>query len=114
VIGLVLATGGHWSALQSIAWVGMAIQYSRADGLGTALQKTFDGNHPCNLCKVVQAGRQAEKEQSTIKLQTRLDLFLWADASSVRSPVFAHEPTPQIVIGFFRSDQPPTPPPRFA
>ena len=44
VVGaLILATGGHWALLQSVAWVGMAIQFSHTDGISIALQKTFDG-----------------------------------------------------------------------
>ena len=114
VIGLVLATGGHWVALQSVAWVGMTIKYSRVDGLTTGLQKTFDGNHPCNLCKVVKEGRQAEKQQALVKIEVRLDLFLSPSECTVECPVFADEPTPLLVHGYFRADQPPTPPPRFA
>ena len=114
VIGLILATGGHWAALQSIAWMGMTIQYSRADGFSTALQKTFSGEHPCNLCKVVQEGRQAEKKQAALKLETRIDLFLSFSYCLVESPVFADDPTPALVQGYFRPERPPTPPPRIA
>src|SRR4030095_190544 len=114
VIGLVLATGGHWAALQSIAWVGMTIKYSRGDGLITGLQKTFDGSHPCNLCKAVQQGREAEKKQALGKLEIRGDLLLSSNNCTVECPVFADEPTLEIGRAYFRADQPPAPPPRFA
>ena len=114
VIGLVFATGVQWVALQSVAWVGMTIQYSRVDGLTVGLQKTFSGEHPCELCKVVQEGRQAEKKQAVIKVEAKLDLFLMSNNFSVQPPVFADEPTPQLVRGQLRAEQPPLPPPRFA
>ena len=112
VIGLVFATGLQWAALQSVAWVGMSINYSRVDGLTLGLQKTFSGEHPCQLCKAVQEGRQAEKKQSVIKVETKLDLFLLVSDSSVRPPIFADEPTPCAGHGRFRADPPPVPPPR--
>ena len=52
-----------------------------ASNLGTtsireAWSKTFDGKHPCKLCKVVHAGKSAEKKQDNQKPQTKLDLML--------------------------------------
>ena len=114
VIGLVLATGGHWAALQSVAWVGMTIQYSRTADFSTALRKTFDGDHPCNLCKVVQEGRKAEKHQAALNLQTKLDLFLSPGNCSIVAPEFADEPTTLTCRGYPRTERPPTPPPRVA
>jgi hypothetical protein len=36
--------GGHWGALQSVAWAGMLWNYTQADGsLLSGVQKTFDG-----------------------------------------------------------------------
>src|SRR4026209_2274759 len=75
VLMLVLATGGHWAFLQSIAWVSMAVQFSQSDSLPTALLKTLDGQHPCKLCKVVNEGLKHEQEQKSQKLETKLDFF---------------------------------------
>ena len=54
VVLFVLATGGHWALLQSVAWVTMAARYSQDSVLAEVLEKTFDGHHPCELCKLVQ------------------------------------------------------------
>src|SRR5687767_12801038 len=75
VVALVLATGTHWYLLQSIAWIGMTVEFSRTEPLPVALQKAFDGQHPCGLCKVVDEGMQAEKNAQMNKLQTKLDFF---------------------------------------
>ena len=72
---LILAVGGHWAVLQSIAWVGMVVSYSQTDSLNVALKKTFDGAHPCKLCIAVKAGKRAEQKQAAPKVETKLDLL---------------------------------------
>lgn len=72
---LIFVIGMHWVILQSVAWTGMIIVYSQTAPLPEALVKTFDGQHPCQLCKVVQAGKQTEQRQTEQKLNTKLDFF---------------------------------------
>ena len=50
---LIFVIGMHWVILQSVAWTGMIIVYSQTAPLREALAKTFDGEHPCGLCKAV-------------------------------------------------------------
>jgi len=54
--------GGHWMALQSVAWLTMVIDYSKQTTLGDALEKTFDGAHPCALCKTEQRAKRGAEE----------------------------------------------------
>lgn len=113
VVGaLVCAIGGHWAVLQSVAWVGMAVGYSQNATLKEALVKTFDGKHPCKICKVVQAGKSAEKKPESQKVETKLDFFLVS-----RQIIFLltpHAPFQMANISLMpaRSESPPTPPPR--
>ena len=46
--------------------------------LSEAVTKTFDGQHPCALCKFVQDGRAEEKEQEQQQLKpgSKLDCGL--------------------------------------
>ncbi len=60
--------GGHWLALQMVAWMGMMAVNSRDADFAGALEKTFDGKHPCPLCCAVEAGKQKEKEQQQKQL----------------------------------------------
>jgi hypothetical protein len=53
---ITLLVGGHWGVLQVVAWSGMLIQYSRDASFSEAWEKTFDGEHPCALCKAVDRG----------------------------------------------------------
>ncbi len=68
--------GGHWVALQSVAWVGMVIDYSKQASLTTALEKTFDGEHPCDLCKTVSKGRGEEQKNETLKQVVKFEAVL--------------------------------------
>ena len=86
VLALVMMIGGHWVLLQSAAWVGMAIQFSRTESVSVALEKTFDGKHPCPLCKIVKAGKASEKKQDILKLETKFDLLTDAGSCELFPP----------------------------
>ena len=114
VLTLVLATGTHWFFLQSIAWVGMTIKFSRTESLTGALIKTFDGQHPCNLCKAVSEGVKTEKAQKLQKLETKLDFFCSSKVSLLEVALPEALPTYTCAVPHGRLDAPPIPPPRFA
>ncbi len=63
VLSLCAAVGLHWAALQSIAWAGMLLNYSRSGSVASAIVKTFDGRHPCPLCEAIGKGEQGGKKQ---------------------------------------------------
>lgn len=114
VVGLLALTLGlHWAVLQSVAWTGMLINYARDGSWSEAISKTFDGQHPCKLCLLVQEGRAAEQqEKQPASLQKKLDWGLvWQPL------VFLFEPNHLSLTDFIdhfscRTEAPPTPPPR--
>lgn len=57
--------GGHWFAMQGIAWVTMIVDQSQETSLVEAVTKTFDGQHPCALCEVVASGQEKERDQQS-------------------------------------------------
>ena len=63
LVAVLAATGTHWSLLQSVAWTRMLAANLRTDSFTAAVQKTFDGNHPCALCKAIAAGKQTEQKK---------------------------------------------------
>lgn len=65
VLLLVLSLGLHWAVLQTVAWTGMIVSYSRDASFTEAVTKTFDGEHPCTMCKVIKRGRAEEKQRET-------------------------------------------------
>jgi len=108
---LIVAVGAHWTVLQSAAWIGMLASNLSTTSIRGAWSKTFDGKHPCKLCKVVHAGKSAEKKQDNQKPQNKLDFLLIRGPSIVfrwlREPFRLQRP-PLIVS---RIDTPPSPPP---
>ena len=103
--------GGHWLALQSVAWIGMVADYSRGETLAVALEKTFDGEHPCVLCKVVKSGREQQQQQEVSKLIVKVEATL---APALRLPPPAASPWQYALrpsLETQRSHAPPTPPP---
>jgi hypothetical protein len=112
VLMLVTATGGHWALLQSIAWIGMTVQFSRSDSIELALEKTFSGEHPCSLCQIVKEGKQREQQQPALKLELHGPLFLVC--CDIDLPPSGEFPLviPEMAHALRRSLAPPIPPPR--
>jgi len=80
--------GGHWLALQGVAWVTMLVDNSRESSLVDAVSKTFDGQHPCPLCKAVATGQNEEREQKETLLDpsAKLVAVLVAETPAMRLP----------------------------
>ena len=114
VLALVLVIGAHWALLQSAAWVGMAVSFSKTDSLTTALQKTFDGQHPCQLCKLVKAGKASEQKRDLQKLETKFDFLTVAGSCGLFPPRPIRPFVPQSERGDLLLLAPPLPPPRAA
>ena len=62
VLALVTMLGAHWALLQTIAWTTMFADNLCTQSLTAAVTHTFDGNHPCCLCKAIAAGEKSEKK----------------------------------------------------
>jgi hypothetical protein len=112
ITALVVTLGGHWAFLQVIAWTGMAVTYSQTDCLGTALIKTFDGKHPCKLCKLVNSAKKSERKSDAQMDLKKIDFFA-ATASEFYFAPLKQNPSHSVKIMFSRMEAPPTPPPLF-
>ena len=117
MLGLVLTLGLHWTVLQSAAWVGMVVAYSKGATIGEALEKTFDGAHPCPLCKMVEAGAKHDdgksKQAQSAKIK-KLDLMLASAEPLVVPAPDAPEYLPLMQRPVSKEYSPPVPPPRAA
>jgi hypothetical protein len=114
VLLLVFSLGIPWGFLQSVAWVGMLANYSRTFAIKEAVAMTFDGNHPCKLCLIVQKGQAEEREQQKKQVMPdqKFQLGLPPEVA-----VFLHPsvPAPSIEparLSLSRTERPPSPPPR--
>src|SRR6266446_410861 len=110
---LICAIGGHWALLQSIAWTGMIINFSQNSTWKEAIKKTFDGKHPCQLCKAVAEGKKSERRQQWDNPDTKLDFFCWAKDVLLDNRLSFEVPgfSPPFIPAPFET--PPIPPPRF-
>ncbi len=113
---LMISIGFHWAILQSVAWAGMLIKYSRSSSsIGVAVTMTFDGRHPCRLCQVARIAQKSDAPENAVPKVPKLDLFVDTCSSALISrtlrslPVMASD-----VVLASRQSPPPTPPPRWS
>lgn len=117
-LAFLLLVGGQWSVLQSIAWVRMIVAFSQQDSLLTALRKTFDGRHPCALCRQVREGRQQEQQNSQRapreEPERMLELFCGTDTVTLPLPCEGRVAFATFPLDRYSEfvESPPTPPPR--
>jgi hypothetical protein len=111
---LIVAVGGHWFCLQSVAWVSMFTKFSQTCSFTEALVKTFNGKYPCKLCLVVKQAKKSEQKQDSVRVETKLDLFILDRQVVHQQPslcalerfALSSDLAPE------RFERPPTPPPR--
>jgi hypothetical protein len=110
---LALSIGLHWTLLQTVAWAGMVVTYSRDASLTVALEKTFDGDHPCCWCKEIEKARKSEKNPDLKPELKQLTLLhqeqRWTFTPSTDFYLLTRIEPACLTI----ADQPPVPPPRF-
>lgn len=109
---LVISLGGQWALLQSVAWTGMLINYSRDGSIKEAVCKTFDGKHPCCLCKAIAAGKKSDQKQKLSTSFQRLEFPPLSDAPTFVSRVKFPPIVLSDVSGKSLVLKPLTPPPR--
>lgn len=113
-LALAFSLGAHWSLLQVVAWVNMTVTYAQDASLTEAIEKTFDGKHACQLCKMVDEGKQKEQQQSTTVQKHKLELIP-SDTADWVQPVAAYQSEFAPVSPWRSFREPPTlPPPRVA
>jgi hypothetical protein len=119
VAALMISIGLHWAVLQSAAWVGMAVAYSVEKGsVVEGLSDTFDGDHPCPLCKAVEKGVESEqqpKDGQPLPSKTKemqLTLALVSIPRFVFPPVVPEAWITTSSAALSRHERPVTPPPQ--
>jgi hypothetical protein len=112
ILAVLAALGTHWTVLQSIAWTGMLADNLSRSSLTDALQKTFDGKHPCCLCRAVAAGKKSDRNREFTARQQKLEFPPASEHPQVIAPPpFRRAPATGLFADSL-SSKPPTPPPR--
>lgn len=112
IAALVLATGAHWAALQTVAWTTMLASNLHGESFSEAVTKTFDGRHPCCLCKAIAAAKKSEKKSAANAPASKMEFpLLKQDLVCFARPAFeTAAPADTFAAGLVQ--KPPTPPPR--
>ncbi|MGH7976949.1 MAG: hypothetical protein ACREC8_09835 [Limisphaerales bacterium] len=112
VFALVAMIGAQWALLQTVAWTTMLADHLCTQSVTEAVAQTFDGKHPCELCKAIAAGKQSEKKNA-FTLQTQKLEFPPAKENFVLIAPTQFELLPA-ANSFAKSltQKPPVPPPR--
>jgi len=114
VLALASSIGLHWVVLQSLAWTSMLADNLCHDSLAQAVTRTFDGQHPCCLCKAIAAGKKSEKKSEFTPFFKALEFPPASEDFALT--ILARFALPPAADTFARtlSETPPTPPPRNA
>jgi len=112
VIAVFQLMGGHWAVLQATAWVKMLVKYSETDGVKVGISKTFDGQHPCDLCLSIAKNKQTEKKQSSQLEAAKIYLVAQAQRWTLQPPRYFWRLAPTISSLVSCESKPPVPPPR--
>ena len=65
LLGCLHLCGGHYGVLQGIAWTQMLISYSAEVGWQEGARRTFDGEHPCDLCVAISDAKKHDTAPSS-------------------------------------------------
>jgi len=106
--------GGHWAILQTAAWVGMVIDFSKTEGVEAGITKTFDGKHPCSLCLSIAQNKEKEGKQTTNLNLGKLDLVYQAQEWALSPPPARGEVDVPTYLLTGSTHKPSVPPPRQA
>jgi hypothetical protein len=112
VLALAGSIGLHWVALQSLAWTSMLADNLRHDSLAQAVTHTFDGQHPCCLCKAIAAGKKSEKKSEFTPFFKTLEFPPASEDFALTIEARFALPPAGDIFARTLSETPPTPPPR--
>ncbi|MFI5336557.1 MAG: hypothetical protein ACHQ5A_07220 [Opitutales bacterium] len=109
------ANGAVWDAVQVVAWGRMFSDYSQFLPVAKALEKTFDGSQPCEICRIAQHGQDTTARQQPAAIADTSDHLVLACETA--APLVLTAPDfswPSVVddTGSARAERVPVPPPR--
>jgi hypothetical protein len=112
VLALVLATGLHWAALQTVAWTTMLAANWTTGSFSMAVSNTFDGQHLCPLCRAIAAAKKSEQKREFTSAMLKLEFPPVADKIVLipAKPFSTRSATDTFADSSF--PRPPVPPPR--
>jgi hypothetical protein len=89
----------------------MMVRNARQVSFCEAVKRTFDGAHPCDMCKRISKASSTEKKQNNPRGEAKTDLICVVRQVALLPPfvpVDYSQPVSSLITG---SRQPPSPPP---
>ena len=111
IFTFVAALNAHWALLQTVAWTTMLAGNLHSCSLYDAMARTFDGQHPCPLCKAIDAARKSEQKNQIVLVTQKLDFLPVPGRLILTAPTPVEIPSPDTFAAFI-PQKPPVPPPR--
>lgn len=109
------ANGAVWNVVQVVAWAKMFRDYSQVMPAAQALELTFDGSAPCDLCEIAEVGQNATRDPRVPALGGGPEKILLISecvpAPVLVAPAFSW-PGVADATGLTRTESVPVPPPR--
>lgn len=114
LIAWLFATGSHWDFVQAFAWGRMFIANEDAMTFSRALEATFDGEHPCQICQMVSQAKQKEQSSQLITKFPQKIVFIYQPSSRfvLMAPTFLFRAEVKNEMTSADLAAPPSPPPR--
>jgi hypothetical protein len=114
IVAVLAATGTDWFILQSVAWTTMLADNLRTTTFSHALERTFDGKHPCCLCKQIAQGRRSEKRSQFSSPWKKLEFVRNEVGFAILAPTSFRRLRAGDTFAYSLTHAPPLPPPRAA
>ncbi|MCW1922606.1 hypothetical protein OKA05_08575 [Luteolibacter arcticus] len=67
--------GGPYALVQTYAWAGMLVSYSKEDGLLKGAKETFSGEKPCALCCKIAEAKKSEGQSKELPASPTVKLL---------------------------------------
>lgn len=112
IAALVLSTGAHWMALQTVAWTTMLAANWSNESFSTAVSQTFDGDHQCPLCKAIAAGKKSEQKSESTAAVLKMEFPLMPERFVLMAPKSPPSFSAADLFAKAVFQRPPVPPPR--
>jgi hypothetical protein len=109
---IMAATGTHWVLFQSIAWTSMLAENLEKTSLGEALDRTFDGRHPCEICRQIETGKKSDRKSEASSPARKLEFCRMESFIRFLPPARLFVPAKASAWFDSLSSPPPVPPPR--
>jgi hypothetical protein len=90
----------------------MIVDYAHEGSVSGAVEKTFDGQHPCDLCKSIAKGKQNEAQQEIRTDVSKLNLFCERFPKLLNPPQESCQQQLTKIVARTRTNRPLVPPPR--